>query len=91
MFSFESVSTENISKIINEIDCSKSSNKEIPAKIQKLAKEEISIHVTNCINKCDSKKYSKKSFMSKLKNFQKRSNYPNSAVLEKALQFKMHF
>ena len=49
-FKFELVSPDQIIKFINEIDCDKSSSRDIPAKIIKIAKEEIAEPITNCIN-----------------------------------------
>ena len=40
-FKFELVSTDQVIKFIDEIDCNKSSSGDIPAKIIKIAKEEI--------------------------------------------------
>ena len=51
-FRFEFVSTNQVLKCINEIDCSKSSGGDIPAKIIKMAKEELAVPITNCINSC---------------------------------------
>ena len=39
---FELVSTDQITKFIDEIDCNKNSKGNIPAKVIKIAKEEIS-------------------------------------------------
>ena len=47
---FKFVSTDQVIKFINEIDCHKSSRGDIPAKIIKIAKEEIAGPITNCIN-----------------------------------------
>ena len=44
------MTTEQIITFIDEIDCNKSSSGEIPAKIIKMAKEEVSEPITNCIN-----------------------------------------
>ena len=51
-FNFKSglVSTDQVIKFIAEIDCNKSSRGDIPAKITKIAKEEIAEPITNCIN-----------------------------------------
>ena len=49
-FKFELVSTDQVIKFIDEIDCNKSSSGDIPAKIIKIAKEEIAEPITNCIN-----------------------------------------
>ena len=49
-FKFKPVTTEKIITFIDEIDCNKSSSGEIPAKIIKMAKEEVSEPITNCIN-----------------------------------------
>ena len=49
-FKFKPVTTEQIITFIDEIDCNKSSSGEIPAKIIKMAKEEVSEPITNCIN-----------------------------------------
>ena len=40
-FKFERVSTDQVIKFIDEIDCNKSLSGDIPAKIIKIAKEEI--------------------------------------------------
>ena len=39
-------------KYINEMDCNKSSGDKILAKIIKMSEEEITVPITNCINKC---------------------------------------
>ena len=44
------MTTEQIITFIDEIDCNKSSSGEMPAKIIKMAKEEVSEPITNCIN-----------------------------------------
>ena len=49
-FKFELVSTDQVIKFIDEIDCNKSPNRDIPAKIIKIAKGEIAEPITNCIN-----------------------------------------
>ena len=49
-FKFELVSTDQVIKFIDEIDCNKSSSGDIPAKIIKIAKEEITEPTTNYIN-----------------------------------------
>ena len=49
-FKFELVSTHQVIKFIDEIDCNKSSSRNIPAKIIKIAKEEIAKPTRNCIN-----------------------------------------
>ena len=49
-FKFEPVSTDQVIKFIDEIDCNKISSGDIPAKIDKIAKEEIAEPITNCIN-----------------------------------------
>ena len=49
-FKFELVSTDQVIKFIDEIDCNKSSSSDIPAKIIKIAKEEIAEPIRNCIN-----------------------------------------
>ena len=49
-FKFELVSTDQVIKFIDEIDCNKSSSGDIPAKIIKIAKEEIAEPIRNCIN-----------------------------------------
>ena len=49
-FKFKPVTTEQIITFIDEIDSNKSSSGEIPAKIIKMAKEEVSQPITNCIN-----------------------------------------
>ena len=46
-FKFELVSTDQVIKFIDEIDCNKSSSRDILAKI---AKEEIAEPIANCIN-----------------------------------------
>ena len=51
-FKFEFVSTNQVSKYINEIDCNKSSGDNLPVKIIKMAEEELTVTLTNCINKC---------------------------------------
>ena len=50
-FQFEFVSTNQVLECVNEIDCKKSSG-DIPTKIIKLAKEEFTEPITNCMNKC---------------------------------------
>ena len=62
-FKFEFVSAYKILRCINEIDIKKSSSGEISPAIIKLAKKEILIPITNCINKC----ISTKSFPDELK------------------------
>ena len=62
-FKFEFVSTDIVLRCINEIDIKKSSSGEISPAIIKLAKKEILIPITNCINKC----ISIKSFPDELK------------------------
>ena len=59
-FKFELVSTDQVIKFIDEtdqalkfideIDCKKNSSEDIPAKIIKIAKEEIAEPIRNCIN-----------------------------------------
>ena len=49
-FKSELVSTDQVIKFIDEIDCSESSRGDIPAKIIKITKEEIAEPITNCIN-----------------------------------------
>ena len=49
-FKFELVSTDQVINFIDEIDCNKSSSGNIPAKIIKIAKEEIAEPITNCMN-----------------------------------------
>ena len=49
-FKFKLVSPDQVIKFIDEIDCNKSSSRDIPAKIIKIAKEEIAEPITNCIN-----------------------------------------
>ena len=49
-FKSELVSTDQVIKFIDEIDCNKSSSGDIPAKIIKIAKEEIAEPIRNCIN-----------------------------------------
>ena len=49
-FKYKPVTTEQIITFIDEIDCNKSSSGEIPAKIIKMVKEEVSEPITNCIN-----------------------------------------
>ena len=51
-FKFEFASTDIVLRCINEIDIKKSSSGEISPAIIKLAKKEILIPITNCINKC---------------------------------------
>ena len=51
-FKFGFVSTDIVLRYINEIDIKKSSSGEISPAIIKLAKKEILIRITNCINKC---------------------------------------
>ena len=51
-FKFEFVSTNQVSKYTNEIDFNKSSGDDLPAKIIKMAEEERTVTLTNCINKC---------------------------------------
>ena len=62
-FKFELVPTDIVLRCINEIDIKKSSSGEISPAIIKLAKKEILIPITNCINKC----ISIKSFPDELK------------------------
>ena len=47
---FELVSTDQVLKFIDETDCNKGSSGDIPAKIIKIAKEEIAEPIRNCIN-----------------------------------------
>ena len=49
-FKFELVSTGQVIKFIDEIDCNQSSSRDIPAKVIKIAKKEIAKPITNCIN-----------------------------------------
>ena len=49
-FKFELASTDQIIKFIDEIDCNKNSSGDIPAKSIKIAKEETTEPVTNCMN-----------------------------------------
>ena len=49
-FKFELVSTDQVIKFIDEINCNKSSSGDIPAKTIKIAKEEIAELIRNCIN-----------------------------------------
>ena len=49
-FKFEVVSTDQVIKCINETDCNKSSGGDIPAKIIKIANEDIAEPIRNCIN-----------------------------------------
>ena len=49
-FKFETLSTDQIIRLIDEIDCNKSSSEDIPAKIIKIAKEEIAEPLTKYIN-----------------------------------------
>ena len=51
-FNFQFVCTDQVLKYINQIDCKKSSSGEIPPNIIKIAKKEILIPITNCINHC---------------------------------------
>ena len=39
-------------KCINEIYCNRSSSGHIPAKLIRIAKEEVIVAISNCINKC---------------------------------------
>ena len=39
-------------KYINEIDCNKNSSGDIPAKLIKIAKDEVIAPITNCVDKC---------------------------------------
>ena len=61
-FKFEFDSTDIVLRCINEIDIKKDSSGDISTAIIKLAKKEILIPITNCINKC----ISIKSFPEKL-------------------------
>ena len=77
-FKFELVSTDQVIKFIDEIDCNKSSSGDIPAKIIKIAKEEIA----------------KPRFLklqTRLKIFLIRFFPQNSVDLEKDIQHNMHF
>ena len=56
-FKFEFVSANMILIYINEIDLKESSSGEISPAIIKLAKKEVLVPITNCINKCISIKY----------------------------------
>ena len=49
-FNFELVSADQDIKFIDEIDCYKSSTGDIPVKIIKIAKEETTEPIRNCIN-----------------------------------------
>ena len=49
-FKFELVSTDQVIKSIDESDCNKISSGDIPAKIIKISKEEISELITTWIN-----------------------------------------
>ena len=49
-FKLESVSTDQVIKSIDEIDCNNSSSGYIPAKIIMIAKEEIAEQITNCMD-----------------------------------------
>ena len=49
-FKLESVSTDQVTKSIDEIGCNNSSSGYIPAKITMIAKEEIAEQITNCMN-----------------------------------------
>ena len=62
-FKFEFVFTNIVLRCMNEIDIKKSSSGEISPAITKLAKKEILIPITNCINRC----ISIKSFPDELK------------------------
>ena len=48
----EFVSTNQVPKYINEIDCNKNSSGDIPAKLIKIAKDEVIAPITNCVDKC---------------------------------------
>ena len=49
-FKFEIVSTDQVIKFVDEIDCNKSSRGDIPVKIIKIPKKEIAEPIKNCIN-----------------------------------------
>ena len=49
-FKFEPVGTNQVIKLIDQIDCNKSSSGQIPAKINIIAKKEIAEPITNCID-----------------------------------------
>ena len=49
-FKLEFVSTDQVIKFIDKIDCNKNSSRDIPAKIIKIAKQEIAEPIRNCIN-----------------------------------------
>ena len=49
-FKFEPVSTDQVIKFIDEIDCNKSSSGDLPAKIIKIAKGEFAEPITNYLN-----------------------------------------
>ena len=49
-FKSETLSTDQIIRFIDEIDCNKSSIEDIPAKMIKIVEEEIAEPITNCIN-----------------------------------------
>ena len=49
-FKFELVSTDQVIKFVDEIDCNKISSGDIPAKIIKIAKEEIAKPIRHCTN-----------------------------------------
>ena len=49
-FKFKPVSTDQILKYIDEIDSNKSTSGDIPAKVFKIAKEEVAEPIKNCIN-----------------------------------------
>ena len=49
-FKFELVSTDQVIKFIDEIDCNKSSSGNIPVKVINIAKQELAEPLRNCIN-----------------------------------------
>ena len=49
-FNFKFVTSNQVIKFVDEIDCNKSSSADIPAKIIEIAKEEFAEPLTNCIN-----------------------------------------
>ena len=50
-FNFKFVTSNQVIKFADEIDCNKSSSADIPAKIIEIAKEEFAEPLTNCINR----------------------------------------
>ena len=52
MFDFDFVNSDNISKIINSLDPTKTTSGAIPTKTVKLANKQICKDLGNCINDC---------------------------------------